>query len=185
MHRLAWLLMLGIAGLPLGCGTETAREPATAAAGREPSAPKAASEPRLVTPPDTARPPADPPKLLSDEQLRDGWIALFDGRTLFGWVANSDAGWSVRDGAIVSPGGEPGLLLTTSRFQDYELRCEAWLEPGGNSGLFLRTVPHPTNPAKDCLEFNLCDGHETFPTGSLVARAKAAEPVKVEGDWHA
>ncbi len=125
----------------------------------------------------------DPAQLLSQEQLDDGWIALFDGQTLFGWTANSLTQWVVRDGEIVAQ-GEPGLLLTTSRFHDYVLRCEAWLEPGGNSGLFLRTVTHPADPAKNCLEFNLCDSHDSFPTGSLVGREKAAQSPKVEGDWH-
>lgn len=146
--------------------------------------PAAAGEPRLIVPPDAATLITDPPKLLSDEQLREGWIALFDGKTLFGWVANSDTQWSVKDGEIVSKSGTPGLLLTTTEWRDYELRCEAWLEKGGNGGLFLRTVPHPKSPAEDCLEFNLCDTHASFPTGSLVARAKADKAVSVDGGWH-
>jgi hypothetical protein len=138
----------------------------------------------LIAPVDSALPLHDPPNLLSEEQLADGWISLFDGQTLFGWKPNSKTNWTVKDGEIVST-GPPGLLLTTTRFQDYELRCEVWLESGGNSGLFLRTVPNPSNPAKDCLEFNLCDSHESFPTGSLVAREKASSSPRIEGDWHA
>lgn len=124
------------------------------------------------------------PEIVSPEQLKDGWIALFDGQTLFGWVANSETDWQVVDGAIVADSETPGLLLTTTKFNDYEFRCEIWLEPGGNSGLFLRTGPFPENPAKDCLEFNLCDGHETYPTGSLVGRDVAEKIVPIEGDWH-
>lgn len=139
----------------------------------------------LIAPSDAAAPITPPPQLLSHERLRDGWIALFDGKTLFGWVANSETKWSVKDGEIVSETGTPGLLLTTTDWHDYELLCEAWLEQGGNSGLFLRTVTHPKSPAEGCLEFNLCDTHETFPTGSLVARAKAQKEVKADGAWHA
>ncbi len=139
---------------------------------------------QLYSPEDVNKPLSEPPKLLSDEQLRDGWIALFDGRTLFGWVANSEADWSVQDGEIVCRDGSPGLLLTTTAFRDYELKCDVWLEPGGNSGLFLRTVTHPDGPTDGCLEFNLSDSHETFPTGSLVGHVEADPKVKIEGGWH-
>ena len=44
--------------------------------------------------------PAPEPVPLSEEELAAGWIRLFDGSTLFGWQANSDANWQVVDGAI-------------------------------------------------------------------------------------
>ncbi|MBA3312834.1 MAG: DUF1080 domain-containing protein [Planctomycetota bacterium] len=138
---------------------------------------------KLIAPADADRPLTEPSQLPSDEQLRDGWISLFDGQTLFGWTANSETDWSVKNGEIVST-GPAGLLLTTSRFRDYELTCEVWLAAGGNSGLFLRTVLDPVDPAKDCLEFNLCDSHESYPTGSLVARQKSSSEQKIEGGWH-
>ena len=53
---------------------------------------------------------ADPPKPLSDAELADGWISLFDGQTLFGWKPASKADWQVKDGAIFVSGGERGLL---------------------------------------------------------------------------
>ncbi len=45
--------------------------------------------------------PAVEPELLPDELLAEGWIQLFDGRTLFGWSPASDANWRVEDGTIV------------------------------------------------------------------------------------
>lgn len=185
------LVLLAFLVATVGCDQAPTTPSRSAGASAEPPAVTAkpdaqkAAAPRLIAPPDAATPIADPPPLLAEEQLRDGWIALFDGKTLFGWASNSETRWSVKNGAIVSEAGPPGLLLTTSDWRDYELRCEAWLEKGGNSGLFLRTVTHPKSPAQDCLEFNLCDTHESFPTGSLVARVKAQKEVKADGDWHA
>lgn len=122
---------------------------------------------------------------LTREQSADGWIALFDGHSLFGWKANSDANWSVKDGAITADSGKPGLLLTTVRFADFELKCDYRLAKGGNSGIFLRTVFEPKDPAKDCYELNMCDTHPAFGTGSLVARVKPPEPIVGEdGEWH-
>lgn len=118
-----------------------------------------------------------PPVPFDDQQLADGWIALFDGQTLFGWHAASDADWRVEEGAIVVSSGEKGLLHTNVQFGDYVLRLDFLSEPGANSGIFLHTPPVPEDPAVDCYELNIADADNPFPTGSLVGRAKA------EGDF--
>jgi hypothetical protein len=120
---------------------------------------------------------------LSREEIDQGWISLFDGRTLFGWQPNSDMNWTVQAGVIRADRGQPGLLLTTFELADYELRCDYRLEKGGNSGIFLRTPFSPKNPAKDCYELNMCDSHPAFPTGSIVGRKKAEGTFSGEGDW--
>jgi hypothetical protein len=125
-----------------------------------------------------------PPELLSREQIHEGWVSLFDGQTLFGWKANNDVNWRVEEGGIVADTGEPGLLLTTVPFANYELRCDFHLEKEGNSGIFLRTVADPQDPSKDCYELNMCDSHEAFPTGSLVARQKVEVSIEGDGAWH-
>lgn len=123
---------------------------------------------------------------LPREDAEAGWIALFDGESLFGWEANNDVDWRVEEGAIVAENGDPGLLVTSVPFADFTFRCEFQLEKGGNSGVFLRTAFDPENPATDCYEFNLCDTHESFRTGGLVGRkATKHELVTEDGDWHA
>lgn len=125
-----------------------------------------------------------PKLLLSDEELRDGWIQLFDGQTLSGWTPNNDVDWHVTDdGVIEASQGEPGLLLTTVPFADFELRCEYWVAEDGNSGIFLRCVPEPTNPTKDCYEFNIFDSRDQFGTGSLVGRAEPSAKSLGEERW--
>jgi hypothetical protein len=121
---------------------------------------------------------------LNDEEIAAGWIKLFDGETLYGWKANSDLNWRVEKGVIIADEGSPGLLVTTTPFADYELRCDYRLESGGNSGVFLRTVFSPKNPAEDCYELNMCDTHESFPTGSLVARQKGKPGISADGVWN-
>lgn len=111
---------------------------------------------------------------LDEVDLREGWISLFDGRTLFGWRAESKADWHVADGAIAVRDGEPGLLRTTTQFDNYILKVEFRSAPGTNSGIFLRTSPRPTDPAVDCYELNIADVDiSPFATGSLVGRQKA------------
>ncbi|NOX56893.1 MAG: DUF1080 domain-containing protein [Planctomycetes bacterium] len=131
---------------------------------------------------ETSGPPPKP--LLSAEELREGWFQLFDGQTLYGWQADNDVNWSVRDGVITADTGPLGLLLTTVPFADFELRLDFRLEKGGNSGVILRSPLEPKDPARDCYELNLCDSHKTYPTGSFVGRVRIDSPVSVEGEWH-
>lgn len=121
---------------------------------------------------------------LTEEEIRAGWISLFDGRTLFGWDVPAETNWHVEDGAIVVDSGEKSLLLTPFHFDDFELRCSFHVAEGGNSGVFLRTADNASDPAKDTYELNICDGHPTHKTGSLVGRLVAENVPVVEGAWH-
>ena len=115
---------------------------------------------------------ADQAAAFSATDLSEGWIQLFDGSTLFGWQAGSDANWQVVDGTITVSKGEKGLLCTTSSFANYMLSLEFRSEPGTNSGIFLHTSLVPSDPAEDCYELNIADADNPFPTGSLVKREK-------------
>ncbi|MFN0020493.1 MAG: family 16 glycoside hydrolase, partial [Pirellulaceae bacterium] len=124
-----------------------------------------------------------PPLLLSKEELAAGWISLFDGETLFGWKAHSEADWKVADGAIVVTSGKPGLLCTTVEFDNYVLKADFRAAKGTNSGIFLRTaqIPAMQDIKTKCYELNIAPLDNPFPTGSLVGRqvyAKAGETDK-------
>jgi hypothetical protein len=69
--------------------------------------------------------------------------------------------------------GEQGLLHTTTQFADYVLKVDFLAAPHTNSGIFLRTSSRPSDPAHDCYELNIAGKDNPYPTGSLVARAKA------------
>ena len=99
---------------------------------------------------------------------------MFDGSTLFGWQASSDANWQVVDGAITVSEGTKGLLCTTTSFSNYVLSLEFRSAAGTNSGIFLQTPLSPKDPANDCYELNIADADNPFPTGSLVKRHKTA-----------
>ncbi len=123
---------------------------------------------------------------LTETEVSDGWINLFDGESLFGWTANSDkSNWRVEDGVIVCEDETKSLLQTNFQFADYEFRCDWRLAKGGNSGVFLRGQFKPGSPAKDCYELNMADEHPSgFTTGGLVGRVKAEGVGPTEGEWH-
>jgi Domain of Unknown Function (DUF1080) len=136
-----------------------------------------------VAPPGPVVPYFNP---LTEAEIHEGWISLFDGHSLFGWESNaSDVNWAVAEGSITADAGPKGLLLTYTPFADYQFRCDYKMAAGGNSGVFLRTLHEPKDVLKDCYEVNIVDEHpEGYLTGSIVGLQKTAEPIQGSGDWH-
>jgi hypothetical protein len=79
--------------------------------------------------------------LIADE---DGFISLFNGRDLSGWVNVNCAPetWSVKDGMIHCTGLPTGALRTPRQYENFILELE-WrhLQSGGNSGVFIWGSP--------------------------------------------
>ena len=196
MNRASTFLLLnflasGIVGLS-GCGSEipdagpAASPTTTTVATNDASSdnPKPAAKLEAKQGPEALPLKGEPKLLLSVDEIRDGWIQLFDGQTFAGWTPTSDVDWHITDdGLIEASEGEPGLLLTTVPFADFELRCDYWISEGGNSGIFLRCAPEPTSPTKDCYEFNIFDSRDEFGTGSLVGRTKPTAKSLGEEKW--
>jgi hypothetical protein len=81
---------------------------------------------------------------LTDQQKTDGWVALFDGKTLDGWAVKSGfATYKVEDGAIVgtTASNSPNSFLTSAKaYGDFDLTLDVKLDDGGlNSGLQVRS----------------------------------------------
>jgi 3-keto-disaccharide hydrolase len=127
----------------------------------------------------------EPKRPLTDAELADGWISLFDGQTLFGWKAGSKANWSVTDAAIRVSDGEKGLLCTTVPFDNYVLKAEFRAAKATNSGIFLRTaaVPGMDDIKTKCYELNIAPPDNPFPTGSFVQRQKGKEVPERADEW--
>jgi len=81
----------------------------------------------------------------------EGWITLFDGKTLDGWHKNpkkighgTGGVWEVEPGGVLAghqdpPGsGNGGVLLTDRKFGDFELALEMKPAWGSDSGVFIR-----------------------------------------------
>lgn len=69
--------------------------------------------------------------LPSPEMTADGWVALFDGETMFGWTSSEPGMWTVEENLLTGCG--PAKLTSTTSFKNvqiqYEVRCalcDAW-----------------------------------------------------------
>ena len=85
----------------------------------------------------------------------DGFVSLFDGKTLKGWHVSAKTGhsgtskhksggrWVVEDGAITGSQdipGNGGIVITDEQFGDFEVSIEMKNDFGPDSGLFLRST---------------------------------------------
>ena len=130
------------------------------------------------------------PNTLSPKESAEGWILLFDGKTLNGWqgratsVPNTTGDWVVENGAIVGRGTAPSWLSSDATFSDYRLTLQFRGAEKVNSGVFLRSQkegqPHITG-----YELQIWDYQpQGYLTGSLVGSLKSA-PTKILPDqWN-
>jgi len=76
---------------------------------------------------------------------QDGWIPLFDGRTLEGWHAGgAQESWKVVDGQIAADGPQSHLYYSgpvrNADFKNFELEVEARALASANSGVYFHTA---------------------------------------------
>ncbi len=81
------------------------------------------------------------PCFSADKKSEDGFVPLFNGKNLDGWlIMGKKAGWVVKDGIIHSDGGQGGNWLRTKRkYKNFILKVEWKVSKGGNSGVFIRS----------------------------------------------
>lgn len=89
----------------------------------------------------------------------EGFVPLFDGKTLDGWTLTRERGpgYRVEDGKIVCPEGGGGNLLTDQEFSDFILRFEFRLEEGSNNGLGIRAPKNAPDVAYQGIELQIID----------------------------
>ena len=74
----------------------------------------------------------------------DGWISLFDGKSLTGWRASENPGtFTVKDGMIAVHGNRAHLFymgdVNQHNFKNFEFKAQVMTTPGSNSGMFFHT----------------------------------------------
>jgi hypothetical protein len=114
---------------------------------------------------------------------KDGWISMFDGKTLDGWKANEKPdSWKVVDGAIVGDGPASHLFWMVRECQNCEFYAEAKLNHSGNSGMYFRTAFGPGFPRgyEAQVENTSPDPQKT---GSLYGIAKVTDQLIQDDTW--
>ena len=94
----------------------------------------------------------------------DGWIPLFDGKSLDGWKANENPQtFSVKDGALVVKGDRAHLFyvgpVQNANFKNFELKAEIMTKPGANSGVYFHTAFQPDGWPSKGYEIQVNNSH--------------------------
>jgi hypothetical protein len=123
-------------------------------------------------------------------QTGDGWVQLFDGKTLGDWDNTGETNWRVEDGAIVADkrtSKDTAHLVSKTKYKDFMVYVEFWSSDDANSGIFLRCQDPKTITDRNCYEANIFDQRKdpTYGTGGIVHFAETLNPMpKAGGKWN-
>jgi Domain of Unknown Function (DUF1080) len=137
--------------------------------------------------------PSSEDNALSAGEKAAGWILLFDGRTLNGWMTSTGqpSKTPVDDGSINPHKCGGYMLVHQEKWSDFVLSLDFKISKGCNSGVFIRTGSLTPRPGKDVgfngIEVAIDDTsgagfHDTGALYDLVKPSKAA--VKPAGEWN-
>ena len=138
-----------------------------------------------------ARPAPD--NTLTRQEKKDGWILLFDGKSLNGWMTSSKTPSKkpVEEGCINPHGCGGYMMVHKEQRSDFILSLDYKISEKCNSGVFVRTAPLEPYPGKDVgwngLEIAIedsptADYHDTGALYDLAKPVKQAQ--KPVGEWN-
>jgi len=107
-------------------------------------------------------------KQLTAKEKEEGWVSIFDGKTLEGWKGNEpEEGFYIKDGCITGKGGRNHLFYM-EELGDFELKIDCKINKGGNSGLYFHSPWVEGNWPVQGFELQINASHgDPVKTGSL------------------
>jgi hypothetical protein len=130
---------------------------------------------------------------LTVEEQSEGFVALFNGKNLDGWIGNKTDYKVDNSEILVDPqGGGSGNLYTEKEYADFAFRFEFQLTPGANNGIGIR-APLEGDAAYVGMEIQVLDDSSPIYAnlqqyqyhgsvyGVIPARRGSLKPV---GEWN-
>lgn len=127
---------------------------------------------------------------LTVRPLADGWVSIFDGKTLNGWkAAENPATFSVQDGAIIVFGPRAHLFydgpVNNHAFKNFEWKAQVKTMPGANSGMFIHTTYQDKGWPSKGYEIQVNQTHTDWrKTGSVYALQDVKETFVKDDEWY-
>jgi hypothetical protein len=121
---------------------------------------------------------------------QDGWVPLFDGKSLEGWRASENpATFKVEDGMIVVNGPRAHLFyegpVMNHQFKNFEIKARVMTTAGSNSGIFFHTAYQETGWPEKGYEVQVNNSHTDWRrTGSLYAVQDVRELYVKDDEWY-
>ncbi len=114
---------------------------------------------------------------------------LFNGRDLSGWKAIGSAIWEVKDGVLIGRQGannQPGDLMSTAEFDNFELAVVWKMIWPGNSGVWYRYQSDKKAYQADILEYKepVAYAGSLYCTGKMFLARNTNSKLIRQGDWN-
>lgn len=130
------------------------------------------------------------PQSVTRLEAQDGWVSLFDGKTLDGWkVGENAATFKVEDGALVVFGPRAHLYyqgpVQNHVFTNFEYKADVMTFPGANSGMYFHTEYQEGGWPSKGYEVQVNNSHtDPIRTGSLynIVNVMNTAPAK-DNEW--
>lgn len=131
----------------------------------------------------------------SSRAADEGWLSLFDGRTMAGWkAAENPSSFRVQDGAIACDGPRAHLFYAgadgQAAFEDFELSADVLTKPGANSGIYFHTTFQDTGWPAQGFEVQVDNSQplqgdylELKKTGSLYGIRNVYKAMVRDDEW--
>ena len=124
-----------------------------------------------------------------NKKQTDGWISLFDGKSLTNWqVGTNGESFSVDSGMIIAHGKTAHLFYAGSIqnhiFKNFEFKSEVMTTPGSNSGIYFHTIYQEKGWPEKGYEVQVNNSHSDWRrTGSLYGIDDVKEVLIKDYEW--
>ncbi|MEM9703935.1 MAG: DUF1080 domain-containing protein [Planctomycetota bacterium] len=119
-----------------------------------------------------------------DEGTEDGWVSMFDGKTLDGWKVAENDSFEVKDGVIVVDGPR-GHLFHNKELTDFIFECDIKTTPGSNSGIFICSTFQESGWPTQGYEIQVNVSHkDPVKSGSLYNTVKRFDAGVPDNEWY-
>jgi hypothetical protein len=119
----------------------------------------------------------------------EGWISLFDGKSLDGWkISDKEGTFSVEDGKIVVHGPRSHLYYVGSvqnhNFKNFEFKADVMTTPGSNSGIYFHTAYQEESWPDKGFEVQVNNSHTDWKrTAGLYDIKDVREVPAADNEW--
>jgi hypothetical protein len=125
----------------------------------------------------------------SKHSAANGWVSLFDGKTLNGWKVGTNAEtFSTDSGMIIVHGKTAHLFydgpIQNHNFKNFEFKADVMTHKGSNSGIYIHTAYQESGwPAKG-YEVQVNNSHtDWIRTGSLYNIVNIKDVYVKDNEW--
>jgi len=121
---------------------------------------------------------------------QDGWISLFDGKSLKDWKVGKNAStFSVDSGMIIVNGPTAHLFyvgdVKNHNFKNFEFKAKVMTTPGSNSGIYFHSIYQDSSWPKRGYEVQVNNSHSDWRrTGSLYGVQDVKEVYVKDYEWY-